>query len=245
MTATSSGSAPPKGRPPRRSKGAETRHRLLESAEKIFAALGYHEASIVKITEAAGVAQGTFYLYFQSKHQIFDEVVADLNHRVRQAMSEASSAAPTRLEAERRGFAAFFRFTAEHPSLYQVMRQAEFVSPHAVRQHYERIIAGYLPSLRRAMESGEIAECDPLVLAWTLSAVGEAVGMRWILWEQAKEVPPEVFEEMMVIIERMLGVGRPNGATSRLPEAKLTRPTSGGTPARTSGSTKRSQRTPI
>ena len=31
--------------------------------------LGYHDASIVKITEAAGVAQGTFYLYFASKKE--------------------------------------------------------------------------------------------------------------------------------------------------------------------------------
>lgn len=186
-------------------KGAKTRRRLLEAAELVFAAQGFHEASIVKITEAAGVAQGTFYLYFSSKQQIFDEVVGDLNHRVRQAMSEAAAGAPTRLEAERRGFAAFFHFTAEHPSLYQVMRQAEFVSPKAARQHYERIIEGYLPSLRTAMDNGEVAPSDPVVLAWALIAVGEAVGMRWILWEDAKEVPHDVFEELMAIIARILG----------------------------------------
>jgi len=36
------------------SRGVETRSRLLESAEDVFADLGYHDASIVKITEAAG-----------------------------------------------------------------------------------------------------------------------------------------------------------------------------------------------
>ena len=41
--------------------------RLLDAAEQVFAELGYHDASIVKITEAAGVGQGTFYLYFASK----------------------------------------------------------------------------------------------------------------------------------------------------------------------------------
>lgn len=197
---------------PSRKKGEETRRRLLEAAESVFAALGYHDASIVKITELAGVAQGTFYLYFDSKHQIFEEVVADLNHRVRRAMSEASKDAPNRLEAERRGFAAFFHFTAEHPSLYRVMRQAEFVAPEAVRQHYERIIAGYRPPLERAMASGEIAETDPVVLAWTLSALGEAIGMRWILWGGADELPPEVFEEMMKIIGRILGNGKATAA---------------------------------
>jgi AcrR family transcriptional regulator len=197
-------------------KGARTRRRLIEAAELVFAAIGFHDASIVKITEAAGVAQGTFYLYFASKQQIFDEVVADLNHRVRQAMAAAAQGAPDRLEAERRGFAAFFRFTAEHPALYRVIRQAEFVSPGAMHQHYERIISGYVPELAKAMADGEVAPTDPTVLAWALIAVGEMIGMRFLLWEEsAEEMPCEVFDELMEIVARMLGTqrapGRPGG----------------------------------
>ena len=186
-------------------KGQRTRRALLEAAEEIFGAVGYHNASIVKITELAGVAQGTFYLYFSSKQEIFDEVIADLNQRVRHAMSEAARGATTRLEAERMGFAGFFRFTAEHPALYRVIRQAEFVSPQALRNHYETIIENYIPGLNDAMLTGEVAAGDPMVLAWSLIAVGEAIGMRWILWNEAREVPPEVFNEMVSIIARMLG----------------------------------------
>ncbi len=203
---------------PRRGKGERTRRKLLEGAEQVFGAVGYHEASIVKITEAADVAQGTFYLYFASKRQIFDEVVADLNQRVRRAMSEAARGATTRLEAERLGFAGFFRFTAQHPALYRVIRQAEFVSPQALRNHYETILGHYAPFLEEAMETGEVVPGDPLVLAWALAAVGEAVGLRWILWNEGQEIPPEVFEEMMAIIARMLGAtasGVPAAATSR------------------------------
>jgi len=190
----------------RQGKAERTRRKLLDAAEEIFAAVGYHEASIVKITEAAYVAQGTFYLYFPSKHQVFVEVVADLNRRVRSAMSEAARGAKTRLEAERLGFGGFFRFTADHPGLYRVIRQAEFVAPMALRNHYEMILSHYAPFLDEAMETGEIAPGDPLVLAWSLAAVGEAIGMRWILWNDDHEVPPQVFEEMMAIIARMLGV---------------------------------------
>lgn len=191
--------------PPLKGKGQRTRRKLLKAAEDIFGAVGYHDASIVKITELAGVAQGTFYLYFSSKLQIFDEVVADLNQQVRHAMSDAARGARTRLEAERLGFAGFFRFTAEHPALYRVIRQAEFVSPQALRNHYETIIESYVPYLGEAMDSGEVTAGDPMVLAWSLIAVGEAIGMRWILWNEAHEVPPAVFEEMMAIIARMLG----------------------------------------
>src|ERR1051325_7602418 len=80
------------------SRGAATRQRLLEAAEAVFAELGYHEASIVKITEAAGIAQGTFYLYFASKQEIFEELVRDLNRRVRHAMAAGSERGRTRAE---------------------------------------------------------------------------------------------------------------------------------------------------
>ena len=73
-------------------RGLDTRRRLLDAAERVFGELGYPDASIVKITEAAGVAQGTFYLYFDSKQAVFDELVRDLNQRVRHAMKEGSSA---------------------------------------------------------------------------------------------------------------------------------------------------------
>lgn len=190
----------------RRTKGERTRRKILDAAEQVFAAVGYHDASIVKITEAAEVAQGTFYLYFDSKLEAFEEVVADLNQRVRHAMSEASRTATNRLEAERLGFAGFFRFTSEHPALYRVIRQAEFVSPRALRHHYETIIGNYAPYLREAMAKGEIASTDPMVLAWSLAAIGEMIGLRWILWNEEHEVPPAVFEQMMLIISRMLGV---------------------------------------
>ena len=188
-------------------KGLRTRRTLLDAAEEVFGTLGYYDASIVKITESAGVAQGTFYLYFASKLEVFEEVVADLNQRVRHAMSEAARGATTRLEAERLGFGGFFRFTAEHPALYRVIRQAEFVSPRAMRSHYETIIKNYVPFLSEAMASGEIASVDPAVLAWSLTAVGEAIGLRWIVWNESHEMPPEIFDEMMLVIARMLGTG--------------------------------------
>ncbi|CAN5173374.1 TetR/AcrR family transcriptional regulator [soil metagenome] len=190
---------------PLSSRGARTRRRLLEAAENVFAELGYHDASIVKLTEAAGVGQGTFYLYFSSKKEIFDELVLDLNHRVRQAMTEASSRGGTRPERELLGFTAFFRFTAEHPALYRIIRQAEFVSPEMLHRHYDRLTEGYVAGLRQAMADGEIASGDPEVLAWALMGIGELVGMRWILWAEKDELDPDVLAELATIISRAIG----------------------------------------
>ena len=185
-------------------RGTRTRERLLEAAENVFAALGYHDASIVKLTEAAGVGQGTFYLYFSGKKEIFDELVLDLNHRVRHAMTEAAMKGATRVEKEQLGFAAFFRFTAEHPALYRIIRQAEFVSPEILHLHYERLTNGYVAGLRQAMEAGEIDAGDPELLAWALMGIGELIGMRWILWGGRDSLPPEVAQELNAIIARTI-----------------------------------------
>jgi AcrR family transcriptional regulator len=185
------------------SRGVETRQRLLQSAEDVFADLGYHDASIVKITEAAGVGQGTFYLYFASKKEIFDELVRDLNTRVRHAMKEASSRGATRVEQELLGFGAYFRFTAEHPALYRIIRQAEFVSPEMLRYHYEKLSEGYVEGLRDAIARGELGDIDPEVSAWALMAAGELLGMRYIFWGDG-EIPENVEQELARIIRRVL-----------------------------------------
>lgn len=210
---------------PRTQKGRETRQRILTAAEALFSANGYSEASVSRITERAGVGQGTFYLYFDSKLDLFEQLVEDLNRRVRRAMSEASTAADNRIEAERAGFRAFFQFTADHPSLYRVVREAELVSPGALRLHYGRIVDGYIEGLRQAGDAGEIGDIDPTVAAWALMGIGEMIGMRWVLWSDGNAgadsdpfasgtsaVPDEVFEQMMTFIGRALG--RPEAAAT-------------------------------
>jgi AcrR family transcriptional regulator len=177
-------------------RGERTRQKLLESAERIFAEVGYHEASIVKITEAAGVGQGTFYLYFSSKKEVFDEVVLDLNARVRHAMTEAAEKGTTRSERELLGFGAFFRFTADHPALYRIIRQAEFVSPEMLRYHYDRLSAGYIEALQASIDAGEIGALDAEVAAYALMGLGEMIGMRWILWGDGKPIPARVWNEL-------------------------------------------------
>jgi AcrR family transcriptional regulator len=184
-------------------RGVETRNRLLEAAESIFGDLGYHDASIVKITEAAGVGQGTFYLYFASKKDVFDELIRDLNRRVRHAMKDASSRGATRLEAELLGFGAYFRFTAEHRALYRIIRQAEFVSPEMLEFHYEKLAEGYVEGLRESIARGEVGDIEPEVTAWALMAAGEMLGMRYILWGNGS-VPEHVEHELARIIRCVL-----------------------------------------
>jgi AcrR family transcriptional regulator len=53
----------------------ERRQSILNHARDVFAKRGYHTAKIDDIVAAAGVARGTFYLYFEDKRAIFEEIV--------------------------------------------------------------------------------------------------------------------------------------------------------------------------
>jgi AcrR family transcriptional regulator len=57
---------------------ASRRTAILAAARRRFAQRGYHRTSIDDIIAEAGIARGTFYLHFESKRAIFDELVADL-----------------------------------------------------------------------------------------------------------------------------------------------------------------------
>ncbi|MGE5499441.1 MAG: TetR/AcrR family transcriptional regulator, partial [Syntrophothermus sp.] len=53
-----------------RTKEGNKEQDILESAIKIFAETGYHNAKIHKIAETAGVATGSVYVYYKNKEAI-------------------------------------------------------------------------------------------------------------------------------------------------------------------------------
>lgn len=53
----------------------ERRQSLIEAAKDLFAENGYHATTVDDITRAAGVAKGTFYLYFSEKREVYYEVI--------------------------------------------------------------------------------------------------------------------------------------------------------------------------
>ena len=58
------------------------RESLLETAFKLFTSKGIQKTSISDIVEAAGVAKGTFYLYFKDKYDIRNKLIAHKSSEV-------------------------------------------------------------------------------------------------------------------------------------------------------------------
>lgn len=59
-------------------KKREKRNRLLKAGTGLFSERGFGATTVNDITQRAGVAKGTFYLYFQDKRQLLTEILHDL-----------------------------------------------------------------------------------------------------------------------------------------------------------------------
>jgi AcrR family transcriptional regulator len=62
----------------RQEKRLARKEQLLMAAQKVFARKGYHDAGVADIVKEAGVAHGTFYIYFQSKREAFEILIDQL-----------------------------------------------------------------------------------------------------------------------------------------------------------------------
>ncbi|HUP91761.1 MAG TPA: TetR/AcrR family transcriptional regulator [Solimonas sp.] len=193
---------------PATARGEATRRRLLDAAEKEFGEKGYHAASVSSITTRAGVGQGTFYLYFHSKEEIFSTLVRDIGHSVRKHMAQAVSKNDHRMDAERAGLDAFFEFAQQHPGLYRIVQECQFVDEPVFRDYYERLAAGYSKGIAEATQRGELAPGDADVRAWAIMGIGHFIGMRHCLW-QGQQPNRSTLDQLMGFIGEGMAPRKP------------------------------------
>ena len=111
-----------------RFKTPDKRRRILDSAVKVFAKVGFFKARVSEIAEDAGLAPGTLYLYFKSKEDIlisvFEMRMEDIISRFRAAIMEEQDAR-SRLECLVRMHLAGFQEDPDLAACFQVeLRQS-------------------------------------------------------------------------------------------------------------------------
>lgn len=190
--------------PPRTSRGWRTRQRILDAAEEVFGRDGFHGTSIVDITRTAGVGQGTFYLYFTSKDSLFVELVRRMGHDMRRRLHEATAPATDRAEAEEAGFRAFFDFITQHPNIYRIVHECQFVAPAEFRDWYERLADRYIEGLRRDAAAGQLRDVDLEIAAYCVMGMADFLGMRVVLWDGRRRVPPRALKTVLEIVRHGL-----------------------------------------
>lgn len=72
------------------SSGEKSKKLLLEKAIELFSTHGYHQTKISDIVKAASLTQPTFYLYFQSKETLFNDLNENFQNDLIEIFSNAS-----------------------------------------------------------------------------------------------------------------------------------------------------------
>ena len=141
----------------RRGGRREVRARLIEAAAKVVGERGYAGASIARITQEAGVAQGAFYLHFSSQQELFDILLPligdDMIDHIGRTVRDAGSLD----DIETRGLFANVDYLADHPNLVRILREAEYFAPGAYH--------AFIDALARSRAAGEIRGFDENELA--------------------------------------------------------------------------------
>ena len=173
---------------PKTKRGRERRAQILDAAEEVFSEIGFNAASIADITKRAGTAQGTLYIYFNSKEEIFREVMLELGRQIRQVASNATEDSTDRIDAEIRGLDAYLRFVVRRPSTYRIVQQCAVVDRATWREFYQTVTDNYSSNLQAAADRGELAFGDAEVRAWIMIGIATVMGERVSDWGNSNDI---------------------------------------------------------
>jgi len=138
-------------------RNAWTKQKIFDAATKVVGKYGYAEASVARITEEAGVAQGTFYNHFENRQELLDQLLPKIGtDMVRFIRARTGTAQTAREEIER--FTAFFDFIHEIPEFLRILNEAEFFAPIGYQKHFDNISTAYVRILKRARLAGMISD---------------------------------------------------------------------------------------
>ena len=160
-------------------RGRERRRQLLEEAAERFAVHGYHTTSVADIVDGVGVGKGVFYWYFDSKEQLFLELLAESQADLRRADADAVANEPDPLRRIERGIRASLTWLEANRTVLALFQLAgtddRFVG--ALRAGEEAWADELAEHLKAGIVSGRIPDGDPQVLAHAV--LGAVKSLAW------------------------------------------------------------------
>jgi AcrR family transcriptional regulator len=154
-------------------RGKERRQQLMDYAAARFAENGYHPTSVAEIVQGLGVGKGVFYWYFDSKEQLFVEILRDAQHSLRRAQQQAIADEDDPVRRIELGIRASMQWSSEHRDVNQLIQFAvtdeRFIA--AIRKGQEVAVADVMRHLSEGVELGLIRDADPSMLAHAVLGV--------------------------------------------------------------------------
>jgi AcrR family transcriptional regulator len=159
---------------------ADRLEHILDAAARLFAERGFHRTKTRDIAEAADVAEGTLYNYFENKNDLLFGILARLERQTAEASLGNVVESDDPAEA-RRSFVEAMIIRREFNARNAVMLQAilsEILSNDALRRRYmEQVLGPMLDTLEKNMQRredlGQVRDVD-------IPALARLLGSLWI-----------------------------------------------------------------
>ncbi len=162
----------------------DTRSILLDSAARVVYNVGYAGASVQAITQAAGVAVGTFYAHFSSRQKLFEDLLSHMRTDMLSDVRHAVRGSESFVELECRGFRGFFEYIVRNPWYVRIETEAAVWAPDSYLQHFFDFADRYTEVMQRSWEQGELRAYEKRelpILAYIFMAARHYLATRYVL----------------------------------------------------------------
>jgi AcrR family transcriptional regulator len=183
----------------------ERRAQLVTAARDVFGQKGYHAATVDDITRAAGVAKGTFYLYFDEKREVYYDLVRSFLQHVKDIGASVAREVHTPAEFFARCEQAareLMRVFLEHHKLARLTyRESMSLDPELerlLRDFYRDLARVEADNIRVGIELGIFRSVDPMICAYAHIGMVERVALA-LLHEASPPEPRVVVRELLSI----------------------------------------------
>lgn len=191
----------------RKSKRDKRRDAMKQAAIEIFYEHGYHAAKVSQIVEHVGVAQGTFYLYFEGKQQLFGELLSDFLEMVVTTVAnwepaEIDTRPVLERELTRVGMLLTEVFLDNRKMTAIFFRESLAVAPEfneLIRHAYETLLAMLTDFNGILHKRGLIAEMDFRLLATMTVGMVERIIVERIVHDTLADKEPQAIVDHLVM----------------------------------------------
>jgi AcrR family transcriptional regulator len=187
-------------------RGKERRDQLMAYAAARFATGGYHPTSVAEIVQGIGVGKGVFYWYFDSKEELFLEILKDAQQELRRTQRVSYGEELDPLRRIELGIRATFRWLDEHRhvfNLFQFAATEEQFAP-ALRRGQDVAVADIVRHIKEAIVEGQVRDGDPEVLAHAILGVTNQLS-RAFLRERREDVDEVADAAVAFVLDGLRG----------------------------------------
>lgn len=191
-------------------KSTQRRTTILEAATECFAKRGYHSTQVSDIIEKAGIARGTFYLYFDSKEDVFREILdAFLVHIGDQIKTIKLGGPLTPADQMRANVERVVDAIIENPAPAKIVfNEAVGLNPEIdekLREFYDRLIERTAISLSKGMKFGLVRKIDPRVGACIILGAFRELMVQRTVMGNSKISRKAIIEGLLDVLLRGFG----------------------------------------